>query len=103
MDELQQELDIQYAALGIQIIGVNEAGSFESGNDTMCEGRDIPWLQDTSAADWWGTWTPTYRDVLILDAQGELAGVFNLTENSLTDDANYVDLKALLVEIAEAQ
>lgn len=29
--------------------------------------------------------------------------MFNLTEKSLTTEANYVELKALLVEIAQAQ
>ncbi len=99
---MQGEFDTQYPDLAIELLGINETG-FESANDTVSEGRDIPWLQDTSATDWWGTWTPTYRDVLILDGEGELAGVFNLTDKPITEDANYVELKALIVEIAQAQ
>ena len=99
---MQGEFELQYPDLDIAIIGVNEAGH-EGGNTSMCEGRDLPWLQDTSSANWWGTWSPTYRDVVILDSKGELAGVYNLTENSLESDDNYVELKALIVEIAEAQ
>ena len=22
----------------------------------MCEGRNLPWLQDTEEANWWGSW-----------------------------------------------
>jgi hypothetical protein len=67
----------------------------------MCDGRDIPWLQDTSAANWWGTWTPVYRDLVILDGDGELADVYNLTANPITDAANYAELSTLLVDIAD--
>lgn len=69
----------------------------------MCEGRDLPWLQDTKDADWWGEWIPTYRDVIILDGAGEVAAIYNLTQNSLTIEDNYVELKATLIEIAEAE
>ena len=99
---MQGELDTQYPDLDIEIVGVNENG-YDSANETICDGRDIPWLQDTSGADWWGIWAPTYRDVLVLDSAGELAGVYNLTEHQLTDEANYVELKALIVEIAESE
>ena len=69
----------------------------------MCDGRDLPWLQDTTAADWWGRWSPTYRDVIIVDGKGEVAAIYNLTEHSLTEDANYAELEALLVSIAQAE
>lgn len=69
----------------------------------MCEGRDLPWLQDTSAADWWGVWSPDYRDVVILGGAGELAAVYNLTDKPITEDANYAELEALLIEIAQRE
>jgi len=97
---MQQEFETQYPDLDIAILGVNEVG-FEGGNEGMCDGRDLPWLQDTAAADWWGVWAPTYRDVIILDGDGELAGVFNLTDKPITVDDNYVELKQLLVDVAE--
>lgn len=99
---MQTELDAEYPDLGIEIVGVNEAGH-ESANATICEGRDLPWLQDTNAADWWGRWSPTYRDVVILDGQGELADVYNLTSHPVTDQGNYDELKGLLVELAQGQ
>lgn len=93
---------MQYPGLAISIIGVNEVGH-EAGNEGMCEGRDLPWLQDTSEADWWGEWAPTYRDVIIVDGDGGVASVYNLTEHDLADEASYVELKTILIEIAEAE
>ncbi len=69
----------------------------------MCEDRDQPWLQDTADTDWWGTWAVGYRDVIIMDSAGELAGIYNLTDNPLTNDDNYATLKALLIEVAETE
>jgi hypothetical protein len=97
---MQAALDADHPELEIDILGVNEVGH-ESGNDLVCTGNDIPWLQDTAEADWWGTWSPTYRDVIILDGDGELAAVFNVTEKALTDQANYDELYNLLVELAQ--
>ena len=33
-----------------------------------------------------------YRDVYILDAEGGLSGIYNLSDNSLDDDANVAAL-----------
>ena len=63
-----------------RILGLNEVGH-ESGNDAFCEGRDLPWLQDTADAGVWQEWGVVYRDVVILDADGEAVEVYNLTEN----------------------
>lgn len=96
---MQAQLDAEHPELDIALLGVNELGH-EAGNALVCEGRTIPWLQDTAEADWWGSWAPTYRDVVILDAQSELVGVYNLTDHSLLDDANYQALYDLLVSLA---
>jgi len=56
----------------VHILGVNETGA-ESGNSTIVQGREIPWLQETSDQDVWSAWKVTYRDVVILDTAGRLA------------------------------
>ena len=83
---------------GISILGVNEAGY--GNNEAICEGRDIPWLQDTQEDDWWGTWGITYRDVVILNRDGNEEAVFNLTEHDLGNPNEYAAFKALLLDIA---
>jgi hypothetical protein len=79
---------------------VNEAG-FESGNEAFCDGRDLAWLQDTDEAEVWSAWQVVYRDVLLVDRQGELVGVFNLTDNDLGDAVAMDQLRQALVELAE--
>lgn len=81
-------------------MGVNEEGH-EAGNALAYAGRDIPWLQDTVETDWWGIWDPAYRDVIILDGQGQLAAIYNLTDKPITENANYFELHDLLVELAQ--
>ncbi len=86
----------------MQILGVNEVGH-ESGNDSFCEGRDLPWLQDTDEAAVWAAWGVEYRDVVVLDAAGAVYDVYNLTEHDLGDDTNFAALEALLTDAAQAR
>ena len=81
----------------VAIIGINEAG-YESGNDAFTDGRDLPWLQDTTSVDMWNTWGVVYRDVFILDAEGTLLDVYNLSTHDLSVD--YDELKGLLSDYA---
>lgn len=87
--------------LGIRLIGVNEVGH-ESGNAQVCEDRDIPWLQETADLDIWALWAVTYRDVVILDRANVPVAVFNLTDNNLSEPADYDALRALLIGIASS-
>jgi hypothetical protein len=84
----------------VQILGVNELGH-EAGNPLMTADRDLPWLQDTAEADWWGIWAPGYRDVIFLDGEGELVAIYNLTDHPITENANYFELYDLVVALAQ--
>jgi hypothetical protein len=98
---MQQELASENLALDVQILGVNATGA-ASGNAVNCDGRDIPWLQNTDEEDVWTSWEITYNDVIILDDQNERAAVFNLNPpNSLTTPANYDSLKSLIRQTVE--
>jgi hypothetical protein len=101
---LQQELEADY---GIQIIGINEAGH-EIGNPVITDGRELPWLQDVDddanglSDVWRDDWEITYRDVFILDASNEVAGIYNLTINDLANEAKYGELREMLIDTAMA-
>ena len=82
----------------VVIVGINEAG-FETANDLMTNGRDLPWLQDTAEDDVWNTWVHEYRDVRMLDRQGVEVSVYNLTDNDLADPANFGALKSTLEDL----
>lgn len=85
----------------IAIIGLNELGE-ERSNDAYTEGRDLPWLQDTEDQAVWSQWGVTYRDVVLVDPQGSIVGVYNLTDQDLGQSGNYEALKDALLSI-EAQ
>lgn len=80
----------------IQILGVNESG-LESGNALMCDGRDLPWLQEADSMRVWAPWNVTYRDVIILDGENRPLATFNLTVHNLAVAADYDSLRALLL------
>ena len=83
----------------IRILGVNKAGE-EADNALVCQGRTLPWLQDTPAVNVWGSWRVTWRDVVVLDADNKIVRVYNLTDNDLHDPANYAELRGILVGAA---
>ena len=95
---MQAELEAEYPSLSINILAVNEIGYGNSlGSD-----HTLPMLQDVSDADVWTSWNVTFRDVYVLDASNEVFGVYNLTQNSISDttSANYDELKCMFVEAA---
>ncbi|HPF70115.1 MAG TPA: hypothetical protein PLQ13_05535 [Candidatus Krumholzibacteria bacterium] len=99
---MQGEIDTLGWAVPVRIHGVNEVGQ-ESGNALACEGRDIPWLQETLAEPVWGPWHVRYRDVVILDGDNVPVGVYNLTDWSLADSTAYATLRGMLQAAAEAE
>ena len=99
---MQQDLDLMALPLAVGILGVNGMG-LESGNPAACNGKDIPWLQETAAEPCWTTWGVTYRDVIILDGDNVVIGVYNLTDHDLSLPTNKAELKALLQSAAGAR
>jgi hypothetical protein len=85
-----------------QILGVNQAGQ-EQGNEAICQGRSLPWLQDTTEQNVWGKWGVTWRDVVILDRENRPIAVYNLTQHDLAQEANRDSLAALLRRAAAAK
>ena len=93
---MQTELAGLNPTKAIQILGVNDSG-LDSGNEEICNGRSIPWLQPEAGNDVWTPWEVVYRDVIILGAGNERIGTYNLTEFDLADPANYATLRDLLL------
>jgi hypothetical protein len=96
---MQQDAALAGLALEVRILGVNGIGQ-ESGNTLNCTGRTLPWLQDVPAQNVWTSWLPTYRDVVIVDDENHRVTAYNLTAHDLTIQANYDELRALLVSTA---
>jgi hypothetical protein len=85
--------------LPIRILGINAVGQ-ESGNSGVVAGRTLPWLQDTKSQDVWTRWKVTWRDVIVLDTDNNVAGIYNLTDHDLAKAANYDSLKTLLIKVS---
>jgi len=96
---MQTEIDAMGLAVEVQILGVNEAG-YENGNVTACEGKDLPWLQETQDQMVWVTWRVNYRDVIIIDEDNEPLATYNLTDHDLGNADDYDELKGMLVNYA---
>jgi hypothetical protein len=92
---MQGEIEAEGWTTDTHLLGVNQIGA-ESGNETTCDGRSIPWLQDTAQQQVWQKWEVVYRDVIILDGENKRVSVFNLTTYDLAQPANYDSLKSLL-------
>ena len=86
---MQRELD------GVVIVGVNQF-NYDYGNDSFTHGRDLPWLQEEEGDNVWGSWMVTYRDVIIVDADGFPVDVYNLTEHDISESTAYEELRDLL-------
>lgn len=97
---MQNELDQEILARGVQILGVNQVG-YEAGDALICEGSDLPWLRETAELDVWAAWAVTYRDVVVLDADNRRIAAYNVTEHDLSNPDNYAELRQLLIDAAQ--
>ena len=100
MDTLQQTFDAD--GYPIQILGVNGIG-YEHGNERVTEDRDIPWLQDVEEVDAWTQWDVQYRDVYVLDQNGNLRFIYNLTINNLGEPENLELLSTAMIGLVEEE
>lgn len=99
MDSLEAEIAAAGRALDVRFAGINAIGE-EHGNPFIASVCDLPWLQDTDAAQVWERWQVAYRDVVILDADNAPVAVFNVTTYDLATPANFDSLKTLLAGFA---
>ena len=74
--------------------------AWEQWNYLMTDGRTLPWLQDTQGQNVWEGWAVIWRDVVILDTQNNVRGIYNLTEHDLGIPANLAELKKMLLDAA---
>lgn len=83
----------------IQIVVVNEIGA-ESATASILAGRELPFVQDVTAARVWRAWGATLRQLWIVDRQGRRADVIDITTRPLTDPSNATSVQSRILEIA---
>ena len=85
----------------IEILGINWWQDNPDNNEAMSSQVDLPWLQDTAAADAKGALSAEYRDVIILDPANEQpVAAFNLSVNDLRVDTTRNRLEIILRNVA---
>ena len=97
---METELAKEHPELSVAILAIDEVGH-EDGLPDVAKTADLPCLQDTAKDDVWGSWGATWRDVYVLNRANEVTGIYNLTENSLAEPANYATLEAMLIAAGE--
>ena len=98
---MQRELDELDTPMEVEILGINGVG-FDVLNESICDGRDIPWLQEQEDSLIWQPWEITYRDVVIVGPDNAPIASYNLTENDLGVQAKYDELMDLILQAAQA-
>jgi hypothetical protein len=97
---MQGDLEQEGLPLSVQILGVNAIGA-EGGNDLICQGRHIPWLQDTPEQRVWSLWGVVWRDVFVLNERNEVVAIYNLTVNDLREPEHYQELRSIIAATAQ--
>jgi hypothetical protein len=97
---MQAQLTSAGTLVPVHILGINAVGQ-EASDSLMTAGRSLPWLQDTTAQDVWGSWLVTWRDVVVLDAQNRPIAIYNLTVHDLVRPAAMDSLRQLLTAAAQ--
>ena len=114
---MQTELTAEHPELNISILAINMIGA-ESGTVQAAESGSLPIVNDSETETIWEHWGETagtapdtmeycaendcgqWRDLFILDRQNQPIAIYNLTLNNLSDDANYNELKQMLIDAA---
>ena len=76
---MQQELDAAHPNLDIEIYTINQTGLEKSAAALSQVGYTLPLLQDTLAVNAWNLWLVNYRDFFILDSDGNLVSITQLS------------------------
>ncbi|MCI0535991.1 MAG: hypothetical protein L0Z50_12265, partial [Verrucomicrobiales bacterium] len=84
----------------VEILGINGT-NFAGFNSLVISEYSLPWLQDTRQDNVWGKWGVRWRDVRLVDSEGRLQAVYNLTDYDLSNSRNFSDLMQLFLNLAK--
>ena len=99
LEQVQADLDTNYGALGIEILGINIIGG-ENGNPLLTSLVDLPWLQDDSSTAVADLWAAPQRELVILDEDNLPVHRHDLTQHDVCVSAEASALLNLLVTSA---
>ena len=101
LNYLSQDLN-QNGQNDFAILGISSREHSESDIPKMIEGATLPWAHDNSDQDVWTKWDVRLRDLYILNKEGNLYGLVNLTNfdpnPQVNSGENYNSLKQLILD-----
>jgi len=87
-------------------LGISNENHSKNEISKMIEGRTLPWAHDNSSQNVWTKWDVQLRDLYILNEEGILYDMINLTaydpDPQINDGNNYNDLKQLILDAKKA-
>lgn len=116
LGQLQADLDANLPSSPVTIAAINEVNQ-DSAVDIATAINDLPYLLDTDTNSdghsdvWFSWWTgpgpydarEAWRDVHVIDGDGERTAIYNLTAHDLRVQENYDTMRSLIVEAATAK
>jgi len=96
LEDIQADLDANYASLAIEILGINIIGG-ENGNPFLTSLVSLPWLQDDSSTEVADLWSAAQRDLVILDEENLPIQRYSLASHNICESAEASALLNLLV------
>ena len=94
----------------VVILGIDKLENEDRNITDLISTVTLPWLRNTGKNNWWTAWEAQWRDVMILDREGNRVGLINLTDydastgtfiNDLSNPENYSSLKQLILNTAD--
>ncbi len=99
-NNLKGTTDLPVVISGIHLLGASQ-------NTSMFTGKKLSWMRETATFRPWQNWRVPissrpgqeirWRDIVILDENNKFIAVQNLTDNPITDPANYTRLRNTLI------
>ncbi len=103
MDQMQADLDNSGYAGKVALLSINDKNKTnQTAINSYCNGRTIPFLQDTAGENVYASWMVSKDDIVLVDKQGNMSETIDLAQSNLTQTANYDALMQKLKDLADA-
>lgn len=97
LDPMVADVNSENPEVPITILGINMRGR-ESGNTTITDGVDMPWLQDTGQVNIFSQWPPdAIRELKIVGRDGVEVATFDLNTDDPRDEEPYANIREALL------
>ena len=88
--------------MDVKIIGIGK-DQYSSSLDGMINGRVLPWVQDSSSANYavWSNFEANQRDIFFINIDGQIDTSFNITPYNPSNPDDVIYIKDLILSFRE--